>query len=191
MDIEKLIRFLEEKDELEILQKLRKPLNVPAKTMLLREGETAVKMYIVKQGCLREFFYKGDKDISLQFFMEGEAVASAESYMLQKPGSFYIETLERSLLYELHRNDFCYLSDKYPELKIAFLEGVQQRFLFYIRQFTFFIKNSPMERYVELVKKYPAIVNRVPQHYIASYLGITPVSLSRLRSKAAKEKLLS
>jgi len=70
------------------------------------------------------------------------------------------------------------------EYKEALNEIIFSRLTFYSRLFMSYIKNTPEERYKELLKTHPHIVKRIPQHYIASYLGITSVSLSRIRNRA-------
>lgn len=68
-------------------------------------------------------------------------------------------------------------------LRLLYEEKIIERFSFYQHLFLSRIKNTPQQRYEELLKEYPNIIQRVPQHYIASYLGITPVSLSRIRNR--------
>ena len=75
------------------------------------------------------------------------------------------------------------LLSTYPELKDKFQSFIFQRFSNYARLFLSRIKDTPQERYEDLVKNQPNIIKRIPQHYIASYLGITPVSLSRIRNR--------
>lgn len=70
-----------------------------------------------------------------------------------------------------------------PSLRQVYEEKLIDRFRVYQQLFLSRIKDTPQQRYEELLKKYPNIIQRVPQHYIASYLGITPVSLSRIRNR--------
>ena len=75
------------------------------------------------------------------------------------------------------------LHQSYPEIKDGFQDILFQRFRNYAQLFLSRIKDTPGERYEELLKNHPEIIKRVPQHYIASYLGITPISLSRIRNR--------
>ena len=70
-----------------------------------------------------------------------------------------------------------------PEMRGQMLDIAFNRQFHYMKHFLSFIKDTPTQRYLNLIKENPQIVQRVPQHYIASYLGITPVSLSRIRNK--------
>lgn len=156
---------------------------VPSKTVLLQEGEIATHIFFVKKGCLRMVFNKDGKDITLQFFFEGQPVASIESFKTGEPSLFGIESIEPTTLVSVNKADFEYLLRTYSEMNERFLELMFHRFSNYASLFLSRIKDSPQERYNDLVKNHPEIIRRVPQHYIASYLGITPISLSRIRNR--------
>ena len=156
---------------------------IPSKTVLLHEGEIANQFYFIKKGCLRMWFNKDGKDITLQFFFEGQGVASIDSLLNSQPSMFTIESIEPSVLLSISKDHFVQLQQFYPELKEGFHEMLFQRFRNYASLFLLRIKDSPRERYEDLIINHPAIIKRVPQHYIASYLGITPISLSRIRNR--------
>jgi CRP-like cAMP-binding protein len=128
-------------------------------------------------------FNKDGKDITFQFFFEGQAVASIDSFMCKVPSLFTIESIEPSKIVCIKKNDFEELQSIYPELKNGLQDLVFERFRNYAQLFLSRIKDTPRERYVDLVKNHPEIIKRVPQHYIASFLGITAISLSRIRNR--------
>lgn len=156
---------------------------IAAKTVLLHEGEIAETIYFVQKGCLREWFNKDGKNITFQFFFEGQPVASIESFVNNTPSMFTIESIEPSIIRSIGKKDFFKLFAADPALKDRFHEFIFQRFSNYSLLFLSRIKDTPQERYADLVKNYPEILARVPQHYIASFLGITPISLSRIRNR--------
>lgn len=156
---------------------------IPSKTVLLRDGEISDHIYVVKKGCLRQWFNKDGKDITLQFFFENQPVASIDSFLNHQPSLFTIESIEPSIISTISRENFEKLQKIYPEIKDRFHDYIFQRFRNYTQLFLSRIKDSPKERYDDLVKNHPEIIKRVPQHYIASYLGITPISLSRIRNR--------
>ncbi|MDP4209710.1 MAG: Crp/Fnr family transcriptional regulator [Bacteroidota bacterium] len=158
-------------------------IEVPSKTILLHEGEISTHIYFIKKGCLRAWFNKDGKDISLQFFFEGQAIASIDSFLNNLPSILNIESIEPSSLISITKEDFEYLNRNYPELKDDFHNLLFRRFRNYVSLFLSRIKDSPQERYADLINNHPEIIKRVPQHYIASYLGITPISLSRIRNR--------
>ena len=167
----------------EIYKEFFKEASIDAKTVLLREGETPKNVYLVRKGCLRLGFTAKGKDFTFQFFFENEPVASIESLMKNEPSPFFIESIEPSELYILKKENFERIKSEVPEMKEAMHRLFERRLSHYSKLFLSFIKNTPLERYKELVQNEPRIIQRVPQHYIASYLGITPVSLSRIRKK--------
>lgn len=159
---------------------------VPPKTILLREGEIAGKIYFIKMGCLREWFNKDGKDVTFQFFFENQPVASIDSFMNQKPSLFTIESIEPSQILSISKSDFDELLSRYPRFKEEYENLIFSRLRNYSQLFLSRIKDSPQERYEDLLKNHPEIIQRIPQHYIASYLGITPISLSRIRNRKHK-----
>lgn len=165
------------------LQKLLQEKDIPAKTILLNEGETAYYIYFIKRGCLREWFNKDGKDITFQFFFEGQAVASIHSFLSSEPSIYTLESIEPSIILSLSKDNFDQIQQLYPEIKEGFQEFLIQRLKNYSQLFLSRIKDTPRERYEDLINNYPKIIQRVPQHYIASYLGITPISLSRIRNR--------
>ncbi len=156
---------------------------VPAKTMLLREGEVSKKMFFIETGCLRAWFNNDGKDVTTQFFFENETVGSIESFIKGQPGLLNIESIEPSVIHALSKKDFSVVLQQWPELNLQVQDLLFQRLFFYQKLFLSRIKDSPEKRYAALLKDQPGIIQRVPQHYIASYLGITPVSLSRIRNR--------
>ena len=169
--------------EWEKFRQFFKRLEVPAKTILLEEGQVSKTMFFVEKGCLRTWINNDGKQITTQFFFEGDSVSSIESFRTNQPSLYSIETIEPCILQTISQRDFQKALDTSPDLKKKLEERLFNR-LFQSQQILYsFLKNSPQKRYEELIKRHPQIVQRVPQHYIASYLGITPVSLSRIRNR--------
>ncbi|OFY39298.1 MAG: hypothetical protein A2X18_03865 [Bacteroidetes bacterium GWF2_40_14] len=164
-------------------QKIFVETEITSKTTLLNEGEIANHIYFIKKGCLRLWFNKDGKDITLQFFFENQAVASIDSFLSDKPSMFTIESIEPTIILSLHKDNFARLLQHFPDLKDGFQEIMYRRFSNYAALFLSRIKDTPQERYNDLILNHPEIIKRVPQHYIASYLGITPISLSRIRNR--------
>lgn len=160
-----------------------KALSILPKTVLLEEGKVADRLYLIHKGCLRLFFYNEGKDITFQFFFEGDFVASFDSLYKRQPSLFFLESIEPTEVSAIKRDDFYNLIEETPSLRKYYEEKLIERFHIYQQLFLSRIKNTPKQRYEELLKEHPDIIQRVPQHYIASYLGITPVSLSRIRNR--------
>jgi CRP-like cAMP-binding protein len=126
------------------------------------------------------------------FFFENEGLTSFESFTNNAPSLFTIETLEPSVIYLLPKQYVTKLMDELshkPDFVQIILQVSASRQTHYINEFVSFIRDTPEERYQNLLNERPHIVQRVPQHYIASYLGVSKVHLSRIKSKLAKSKL--
>ncbi|UZR96152.1 Crp/Fnr family transcriptional regulator [Chondrinema litorale] len=156
---------------------------VAPKAVLLNEGEVSKNAYFLEKGCLRLWFNHDGKDITFQFFFEGEGVSSIESFKTGEPSLFTIETIEACELIVIRKNDFQTIMDSSPAIKKEIEHHIFKRLMYYQKLFLGRIRDNPEKRYHELLENYPHILQRVPQHYIASYLGITPVSLSRIRNR--------
>lgn len=162
---------------------LFKRMEIPAKTTLLREGQISNAAYYIEKGCLRSWFNNDGKDITFQFFFEGQGVSSIESFSTNKPSLFSIESLEPCILQQISKKDFQFILTHSPQFKTEVEQQIVQRLFSYQQLFLSRIKDTPQQRYIQLLNEHPDIIQRIPQHYIASYLGITPVSLSRIRNR--------
>lgn len=166
-------------------------IEVPAKTVLLQEGDVSKKAWYIDQGCIRAWFNSKGRDLTLQFFFEGNSVTSIESFRRNVPSIYTLETIEPSILHWIAKKDWDLIMadlDEIPETRFKLHEVTLDRQLNYMRHFMSFIRDTPKERYLNLIKDRPEIIKRVPQHYIASYLGITSVSLSRIRSAVSRQQ---
>jgi CRP-like cAMP-binding protein len=158
-------------------------MEVPPKTALLDEGKISRTMFFIEKGCLRTWVNNNGKEITTQFFFEGDSVSSIESLRTNKPSLYSIESLEPCILQTISQKDFQDIIKGSSVLRKK-LEAHLFKRLFQAQQlFYSHLKNNPRQRYEELIEQYPHIVQRVPQYYIASYLAITPVSLSRIRNR--------
>ncbi|MFD2937591.1 Crp/Fnr family transcriptional regulator [Spirosoma flavum] len=168
-----------------------RPIHVPAKTILLREGDISRKAYLIEKGCLRVWFNNKGEDITFQFFFENRTVSSIESFRKSIPSLFSIETIEPCTLWWIDKTSVDKIIEEVsalPAMRSQILEALFGRTLDYMKHFLSFIRDTPQERYEKLLTQDPHIVQRVPQHYIASYLGVSSVHLSRIKAKIARAK---
>jgi len=180
-----LLEIPQFKETLEKYRHLFEEIVIPPKTVLLREGETSQRIFFVKQGALRLWANNNGEDVTFRFCFENEV---ASSFLGNEPSMFTIESIETSTVMALKIKDFKMLLDEIPEYKDALIGVLIRRLNDYGKLFLSRIAKNPQERYMDLMKNNPEILLRVPQHYIATYLGITPVSLSRIRNRTLKMK---
>lgn len=170
---------------------LQKRMELPAKTVLLEEGKVSQHYIFIEKGCVRTFFNNKGADKTVQFFFENEGLASFESFVNDTPSPCTIETIEPSVVYLLPKkyvNQLMAELATQPDFAHLIMQIFASRLTHYINEFVSFIRDTPEERYQNLLAERPHIIQRVPQHYIASYLGVSTVHLSRIKSKLAKGK---
>lgn len=160
-----------------------KEVNYPAKTIILKEGSKARYIYFLKKGCLRMWVNNNGTDITTQFFFEGAAIASLESLLKDEASDYTLETIEACTLLVMSKQEFLSLKNTDQAFKSWFDEMLLERFYYYSKHLLGYLRTKPHQRYLNLLQKHPEILQRIPQQFIASYLGITPVSLSRIRTR--------
>lgn len=149
---------------------------------LLREGEVSDQMYFVQNGLIRQYYYKNGRDLTEHFACENNIFINIESYLLQEPTYLMIEALEPTVLYGIPYGPLSKLTDEYMDINVLYrrymeliIVGIQQK----IDSFRFETAN---ERYHRLLRERPEIVKRAPLVHIASYLLMSPETLSRVRA---------
>lgn len=157
---------------------------IPAKHLLIKEGKVAKKIFFIENGCCRCWFNTDDgKEVTMSFGFEGDFVSSMETIISNQASWYSVESLEPMIVYSIPIREFKEKKITDMEYQKSYCEFIERRLLHYQKLFVSRIKDSPEKRYKELLAKYPEIIRRVPQHYIASFLGITSVSLSRIRNR--------
>jgi CRP-like cAMP-binding protein len=162
-----------------------------AGTVLIKEGEIAKKVFLIEKGCIRSWINNNGKEITFQFFFENEAVSSSESFRKNIPSLFTLETIEPCVLYWIHKKNWEKVMNdisQIPEMNNKGINLLLERYYQYIKQLISFLNESPEHRYLHLLKEKPHILQRVPLQYIATYLGVTPVSLSRIRKRVSTKE---
>lgn len=164
---------------------------VPAGTVLAEAGKPFQECYFVLQGCLRQFKMIDGTERTTAFFEESEACLMAQCYLSGAPSDQYIIAVEDCLLLKGTPESEQEMYDRIPavrEISRLMTEadlGKAQDAL------TRFVSMTPEERYLDLMKTRPKLIQRVPQRHIASFLGIAPESLSRLRRRLAERSTAS
>ncbi|MBZ0205880.1 MAG: Crp/Fnr family transcriptional regulator [Flavobacteriales bacterium] len=157
-------------------------------TVLLKAGQVATDSYFLVKGCVH-MYYDVDGDLrTTEFYTEGQAVASLYSFINQVPANHYLACVEDCTLvvwsYAAERELF----GKYPKLESGCRVSVESDFGEHQEKLAAFITKTPEQRYMDLMENRPELLQRVPQYLLASYLGVTPESLSRIRKRIfAKE----
>lgn len=158
------------------------------KELILREGEICSHAYFINKGCLRYFYNVEGQENTGQFFFENSWYADYESYLSGQPSKQNIETLEKTEILLLAKKDLNQLFIDIPKFERFGRIMAENAFLGLRNRNEMLTNLTAEERYLKLMNERPKVFERVPQHYIASYLGIKPPSLSRIRKRIFDNK---
>ena len=173
--------------EIEIIKKQNLIKAFPKGTVLLKEGEFSKDCYFILKGCLRNYYLVDGEEKSTEFYIENEAITPV-SYIAKQPSEYYISCLEDSVLVLGSEDRNRILIEQIPKLESLVMQLNTNQLVQQQISFDTFKKLSPEMRYLHLLEKRPELVNRVPLYHLATYLGITSVSLSRMRNRIAKTR---
>lgn len=156
-------------------------------TILLKEGQRSKESYFVLKGCIRTYYVIDGEEKTTAFYTEME-VLTPHCVVSQTPSQYYVSCLEDSILAISNLDMEAEVNSKFPKFE-TMCKILSEELLAKERiDFDEFKTSSPEERYQNLLLKRPDLIQRVPQHQLASYLGIKPQSLSRLRARILEKK---
>ena len=173
--------------ELEIIMPYFEMRKFKKKTILLDIGKVSNEVFYIIKGCFRLYCEKDGEELSTYFFTENMFAGSYDSFLSRRSSKVAIETLEESEVLVLSHEAQEKLYDIFPKMNEFIRKAIEQRFVLLHDLFISYLLNSPEERYLMLQKDRPDLLQRISQHQIASFLGITPVSLSRIRNRVSKK----
>jgi len=151
--------------------------------LLTRSGEVCKQVSFINKGLLRMFYMVDGKEICTAFAKENNYLAQYDSFLTSQPSPGNIDALEDCELINLSYNNVQALYAEEPVFQIFGRKIAEMLFLMISSQTNSLLTQTPEERYNTVVDEEPYIIQRVPQYMIASYIGITPEHLSRLRKK--------
>ncbi|MCX2680062.1 Crp/Fnr family transcriptional regulator [Galbibacter sp. EGI 63066] len=160
---------------------------IPKKTKILDLGETENHLSFVEKGIVRLYIPKEENDITFGFVFQGAFASAYDSFLTQKPSPYCVETITNSVLWQLTYQN---LQQVYTESDIGNLIGrkaSEDLFLIKSSRELSLLNDTPEERYLKLFTDRPELIQQIPLKYIASYIGITPQALSRIRKRIVKQ----
>jgi CRP-like cAMP-binding protein len=176
-------------NELEIFNNLLKYKQYPRKTCLLRAGEVCNFEGFIVKGSLRKYYIDDNgNEVIIQFGIENGWISDIASFADQKPGNLFIETLEDTELLILDPKTKESLLQQVPKFERFYRKLVEKNISTMQNRLYFSIAKTAEQKYLDFLEHYPTIPQRVPQHFIASYLGMTPEFLSKVRARLLKNR---
>ncbi len=155
-------------------------------TLLLKEGELTDESYFILEGCVRIFYLLEGEEKTTEFYTELEGI-NPHCAVDKKPSSYYVACVEDCILTVGNPEMEAIMYEKFPKFEILFRKLSEELLAKQQINFDEFKTSSPEQRYLNLLKNRPDLIQRVPQQQLASYLGIKPQSLSRLRGRIYKK----
>lgn len=150
---------------------------------IVEQGKTCKYLYFVNSGFVRGFYYQDGKEITSWFASENDAVTSMYSFITQKPSFETIEVLEDCILYEINYENVQLLFKKYPEFNLIGRLLIEKYYIELEERTMSLQFQSATERYLKLLQQQPQLLQKASLGMIASYLGISQETLSRIRKK--------
>lgn len=175
--------FHTSKEELETIKNKAQIKFLSRNELFLREGEVCESIGFIEKGSMRLYYDSPDKEACNDFFFENSVIGSFASFLTEMPSIVSIAAIEDCEIILFEKNDLINLTQKYPSLKRLADFILQEQLIRAEKREEALLKFSPEKRFKNLLEEHPKIFKRVPLHYVASYLNITPETLSRYRTR--------
>jgi CRP-like cAMP-binding protein len=179
--------FLDMSDLTQLLS-IGKIVQIDKNEHFLRTGDYSKKVGMIMNGLIRFYHLKDGEEYNLIFKKEQQMVSSFECIILNQPSSYSFEALEDTLMVVYDYDKMEVLFSQNPRLERFGRYFIQNELAQAIKVFEKHLFYSPEERYLKFIEEYPNLMNRVPLKHLASFMGVTPVSLSRIRKRVTENK---
>lgn len=155
--------------------------------LIIKPGMVCNYVSYVNKGLLRSYYLVDGKEIITSFFPEGCYFSDYESFLSRKPAVMYSEAIEDTEVVDLNYEDLQSLYDEYPQCERVGRLVAEELFVHLSNRNSSFMLDTPEQRYQRFLEECGPIAQRIPQYMIASYLGITPEALSRIRGRISRK----
>ncbi len=171
-------------EELDVMERILVPMKFQKGEMILKEGEVCENIYWVAKGLVRQFYYKNEKELTEYMATENTIFMSIESLFKEAPSRQQIQALEPTILFALPKKALEREAVRNVNIQMLYRKILEESLIISQVHADMLRFESAQERYAKLVKRSPQLVLRAPLVYIASYLQMTPETLSRVRTSA-------
>lgn len=169
-------------DELDILESVLVPMKFAKGERILNEGDTCTNIYWIVKGLVRQYYYKNNKELTEYMAVENTIMMSIESLFKEKPSMQIMQALEPTIVFALPKAELEAVAMHSVNIQILYRKILEESLIISQQRADMLRFESAQDRYQKLVKSSPQLVLRAPLVYIASYLQMTPETLSRVRT---------
>ena len=175
-------------DELDMLESILVPMKFAKNEFILREGEISTNIFWIVKGLVRQFYFKNDKELTEYMATENNIVMCIESLFREQPTKLQIKAIEPTILIALPKAELEAVAMRSVNIQILYRKILEESLILSQHHADMLRFESAQDRYQKLVKNQPQLVLRAPLVYIASYLQMTPETLSRVRTATLMEE---
>lgn len=156
--------------------------------LIFTEGHISDEIYFVTKGCVRLFYHVDGNDKTAFFYTEGQFICAGESFTFNTPAKENYQAVEESEIFVFTKAKIEALLELVPKFEIIARIATENELITCQKVIASFVCKSAEERYIDLLDSQRELFQRVPQHYIASFLGVSPETLSRIKTRVFKQK---
>jgi CRP-like cAMP-binding protein len=156
--------------------------------IIFKEGNVSDEIYFVTKGCVRLFYNVDGTDKTAFFYTEGQFICAGESYTFNIPASENYQALEQTEIFVFTKSKIDVLLKEIPKFEIIARIATENELITCQKVIASFVIKSAEERYIDLLSTQGELFQRVPQQYIASFLGVSPETLSRIKARVLNKK---
>ena len=156
-------------------------------TLILREGQISTNCYSILTGCVRQYYIKDGEEKTTFFYTEGQTIYAMRGMSKNMPAKHYLACVEDTALTIMTQENETEMFRRFPRFETLSRKALEEELGRYQQMLANYITKSPEERYLNLLENRPQLLDRVPQYQLASYLGVKPESLSRIRKRIMRK----
>lgn len=191
--IQRLIDYISlytplEENEISSLQSMVKKRDFKKNEIVFTEGKISDEIYFVTKGCVRLFYNVDGDDKTAFFYTEGQFICAGESYTFNVPAKENYQAIENTNLYVFTKDDVNKLLTISSKFEAIARIATENELISCQRMIASFVTKTAEERYIELLNTQGELFQRAPQQYIASFLGVSPETLSRIKARVLKKR---
>jgi CRP-like cAMP-binding protein len=168
----------------DIVSKFKKK-KIKKNEFLLMQGEICKDLIFVQNGCLRLYYLQEDVEVSVWFALKHSSAIEIYSFISETPTNNYLQAIEDSEIFYLPKIELNKLYQTHPKMQEMMRKFWEDVILHLLERFTALQRDSAEKRYLDLLNK-PELLQTIPQKYLASFIGVTPTSLSRIKKNITK-----